>query len=190
VKSIADAAALTVRALAALDAQAAGMAVLRPATAADLARIARAAFEPRARWIWPGEEPPAWGEMSPKTEALGAKAYHHERYSSVSWAMHGSTGRRLGAEAVPQLLAPGTYPRRVTLVRRKEPRGVACSVFVTVSVTNADELAGARAEVESLVRNSRPRLELCRDLQADAFGVGLPAGWFSPQIERRLEVTR
>jgi hypothetical protein len=91
---------------------------------------------------------------------------------------------------VPRLLAPGTHPRRVTLVRRNEPRGPACSVFVTVSVRNPDELSGARTEVASLVRTCQPRLELCRDLQADAFGVGLPAGWFSPQIARRLEVTR
>lgn len=177
VASVADAAALTVRALSGVDAAAAGLAVLRPATAEDLARIARDAFEPGSGLEQSDEEPPAWGELSPASEAELAKTYQHERYTSMSFAMHAAPGRRLSAEAVPHLLMPGIYARRVTLVRRQPS---ACSVFVTVSVADPDDLTAARAELESLVRTTQPRLELCRDLQAEAFGVGLPAGWFPP----------
>jgi hypothetical protein len=190
IRAVADAAALTVSALAGIDAYPAGLVVLRPATAIDLACIARAAFEPRARWIWPGEEPPAWGELSPRTESAGAKAYHHERYVSVSYAMHASSPRRFDAESVPMLLTPGNYARRVTLVHRDGSRGKACSVFVTVCASRTDDIYAARAEVESLVRSAQPRLDLCRNLQAEAFGVGLPAGWFAPRpVERRFEVS-
>lgn len=189
IRSVADAAALTVGALAAIDTEAAGVAARRPATAADLARIARAAFEPRAHWVRPGGEPPAWGELSPRTEASGARSYQHERYTSVSYAMHAPSGRRFDADAVPHLLTPGNHPRRVTLVRREGPRGTVCSVFVTVSVERAADFLAARAELESLLPAAQPRLEVCRDLQAEAFGVGLPAGWFTPRtVERSFEV--
>jgi hypothetical protein len=187
---VAEAAAITVGSLAGIDASAAGVVVLRPATATDLARIARAAFEPKARFIRPGEEPPAWGELAPASETHGAKGYQHEDYTSVSYAMHASSARRFGADAVPLLLTPGAYARRVTLVRR-EGSGSSAWVFVTVSAGRADDIHAARAEIESLVRFSNPRLELCRDLQAEAFGIGLPAGWFAPaSVERTLEGAR
>jgi hypothetical protein len=138
--------------------------------------------------VRPGEEPPAWGELLPETEATDATFYRHERFSSVSYGMHAPSSRRFDADAVPLLLTPGTYGRRVTLVRRKGPRGSTCSAFVTVSVANPDQLLAARTEVESLMRSTSPRLHLCRDLQAQAFGVGLPAGWFAPaRVERGLE---
>ncbi|HVE24547.1 MAG TPA: SCO6880 family protein [Sporichthya sp.] len=180
IRCVTDAAALTVGALAAIDTEAAGVVACRPATATDLATIARAAFEPRTRWVRPGEEPPAWGELSPRTEASGPRSYQHERYTSVSYAMHAPSGRRFDADAVPHLLAPGTHPRRVTLVRREGPRGTVCSVFVTVSVERTADFRAARAELESLLCTAQPRLEVCRNLQAEAFGVGLPAGWFAP----------
>jgi len=189
IRSVSDAAAMTVGALAGIDTYAAGVVVLRPATAVDLARIARAAFEPRERWIRRDSEPPAWGELAPLTEANEAKSYHHERYNSVSYAMHAQCGRRFDADAIPLLLTAGSHPRRVTLVRRAGAHGTPCSVFVTVSVGDADDLLAARAEVESLVRATQPRLELCRDLQAEGFGVGLPAGWFMPHGERGVQRT-
>jgi hypothetical protein len=183
VTTVSDAAALTVRALLGVDAEAAGVSVLRPATAEDLARIARAAFEPRARIGWPGAEPPAWGELSPATEADLATVYQHECYCSASFATHSEPGGRIGAETVPQLLAPARFPRRVTLVRCASTS----SVFVTVSVADPDDLVGACEEVAS----AHPGLELCRHLQAEAFGVGLPAGWFPPHpVPDRDEVVR
>ncbi len=183
VSSVADAAALTVRTLDRVDVTAAGLVVLRTADAADLARIARAAFEPECPWVAPDAEPPAWGELAPRTEQDLPRVYRHERSHSVTWALHVPPRQRLGAEALPLLLRPGRFPRRVTLVRRGSVREPACSVFVTVSVREAADVGPARSEVENLMRSVQPRLQVCSGRQAAGFAVGLPIGWFPPHPE-------
>ncbi len=190
VGSVAQAAALTGQVLRGLDVCAAGLAELRPATPADLARITRAAFEPHCRPV-ADAEPIAWGELAPDTETELPGVYRHERYGSVSWALHVPPGQHPRAEAIPALLRPGRHPRRVTLVEWPGPRERVRSVFVTAAVSEPAEIALARAEVEALVRTVQPRLELCRDLQAAAFAVGLPVGWFPPYpVPARYEVFR
>ncbi len=188
-RSVSDAAALTVQAVAGVDVEAAGLLELRPARADDLARIARAAFEPRCRWPAPGAEPVAWGELTAGTEADLPRLYRYERYGSLSWALHVPARQHPRAEAIPALLHPGRHPRRVTLIEHKGPRETVRSVFVTASVSDPAEIGLAGAEVEELVRSVQPRLEVCADRQAAAFAVGLPVGWFSPHpFERRYEV--
>lgn len=185
VSSVADAAALTIRTLDRVDVGAAGLVVLRTAGPADLARITRGAFEPECPWIAPGAEPPAWGELAPRTETELPGVYRHERSHSVTWALHVPPRRRLAAEALPLLLRPGAFRRRVTLLRHGSPREVACSVFVTSSVRDPGELSAARAEVETLARPVQPRLQLCTGQQAAGFAVGLPVGWFPPHPQTR-----
>lgn len=191
VSSVAHAAALTGGALRGLDVTAAGLVKLRPATAAELARITRAAFEPLCRWSEEEAEPIAWGELAPETETELSRVYRHERYQSVSWALRVPPGQHVRAEAIPALLRPGRHPRRVTLVEWPGPRERIRSVYVTAAVADPAEGEPARAEVEALVRTVQPRLELCRDLQAAAFAVGLPVGWFPPHpVQPRFEVFR
>ena len=174
VSSVAEAAAITARVLDELDVGAAGVVLLRWATPADLARTARAAFEPHCRWLTPDAEPPAWGELTPRSEAVLAHLYRHERYASTSWALHAPAGELPDAAAVPALVRPGRYPRRVTLVRRHTPQNPGCSVYVTATVPFPGNVEAARVEVEAL----HPSLEPCRSRQVDAFSVGLPRGWF------------
>lgn len=174
VSSVAEAVAITARVLDELDVGAAGVVLLRWGTPADLARTARAAFEPHCRWLAPDAEPPAWGELTPRSEAVLSHLYRHERYASTSWALHAAPGELPDATAVPALLRPGRYPRRVTLVRRHTPRDPGCSLYVTATVPFPGNVEAARVEVEAL----HPALEACRSRQVDAFGVGLPRGWF------------
>lgn len=189
-RSVSAAAALSAQAVADVDVTAAGLVELRPAGAGDLARIARAAYEPQCRWpAPPGAEPVAWGELTPGTEADLPRIYRYERYGSLSWAMHVPPRQHPRAEAIPALLRPGRHPRRVTLIEHKGPHEAVRSLFVTASVSDPAEIGLAGAEVEALVRNVQPRLEVCADRQAAAFAVGLPVGWFSPHpFERRYEV--
>ena len=161
-----DAAALTVQAVAGVDVEAAGLLELRPARADDLARIARAAFEPRCRWPAPGAEPVAWGELTPGTEADLPRLYRYERYGSLSWALHVPARQHPRAEAIPALLHPGRHPRRVTLIEHKGPHETVRSVFVTASVSDPAEIGLAGAEVEA-ARALRP---------AAPGGVRRPAG--------------
>jgi hypothetical protein len=180
VGTVARAAAITTWALHDIDVASAGLAVLRRATPADVARMVKAALDPRYPTDASGPEPPAWGEHAALTEDDLPGMYRHARCCSVSWALHVPPGQRPGAEAVPQLLRRGRFPRRVTLIRREHPRETACSVFVTVSVPDPGAVGAACAEVEGLVRTVQPRMQICRDLQASAFRVGLPVGWFPP----------
>ncbi|HUR74240.1 MAG TPA: hypothetical protein VMZ00_08185 [Sporichthya sp.] len=189
VRSVSDAAVLTVQALDDADVGAAGLVALGPAGPADLARIARAAFDPHCRWPVPGAEPVAWGELTSGTEAELPRVYRYEHYGSVSWAMHVPARQHPRAEAIPALLRPGRHPRRVTLIEHKGPHETVRSVFVTASVSDPAEMGLAGAEVEALVPTVQPRLEVCADRQAAAFALGLPVGWFSPHpFERRYEV--
>lgn len=191
INSVADAAALTVRALAGVDVEATGLVGLRPADPADLARITRAGFEPRCGWSAPQAEPVAWGELTPDTEADLPRVYRHERYGSLTWALHVPPRRHPRAEAIPALLQPGRHPRRVTLIEHQDPHETIRSVYVTSSVSDPSELDLARSEVEALVRTVQPRLQICRDRQAQAFAVGLPVGWFPPHpVESRYEAFR
>lgn len=172
VSSVGEAAAITTRVVDEIDVGAAGVALARWATAADVARTARAAFEPHCRWLAPDAEPPAWGELAPGTEAERAHIYRHERYASSSWALHLPPGER--PEATPALLRPGRFARRVTLLRRDTPRDPGCSLYVTATVPFPGNIAHAQTEVEAL----HPELVSARPRQAGAFAVGLPVGWF------------
>ncbi len=116
-----------------------GVAVLGRLRATDIAGVIRTAFDPAAR----GEilRIAAHGRAGTSTEALGwADAgpvgaeefpdhYRHDSGASVTWAWHEAPRQNVTADVLARLLAPGPYPKRVTLQYRPFPAAAATRVL-------------------------------------------------------------
>lgn len=241
IASVTEGAAQTLRVLDSLNPAAAGAEVLRRATAADMARIVRSAYDPDSRntaatdWRPEGENLP-WGDTGPVGCEEEPDHYRHENAYSVSWALLEAPRQQVAHNVLLRLLSPGQFARRVTLLyrvldrdeagsllekeqtaadarsayrtrthrdenaRERKDRNTAhgnaeeeaagaglvqFSLFVTATVTEAEDLSAARAEVENAASSSRLKLRVCRFSQAAAFTVGLSAGIYPPYTKSR-----
>jgi hypothetical protein len=108
-----------------------GLAVLGRATAADLIGIVRTAFDPAmrgdvdrmlhlrggldlARWL-------DWDSAGPVMAEERVDRYIHDSGVSVTWAWHEAPRQQVHADVLSRLVAPGPYPKRVTLLYRPLP---------------------------------------------------------------------
>lgn len=115
-----------------------GVTVLGWATAADLTAIVRTAFDPAARgdvsrlltshadldlsrWL-------DWESAGPVTAEEHIDHYLHDSGTSISWAWHEAPRQNVHADVLSRLLAPGPYPKRVSLIYRPLPAGEAARV--------------------------------------------------------------
>jgi hypothetical protein len=196
-----------------------GLTVLGRATAADLVATVRAAYDPLARGdvarLIGGGNPTTreryldWDTAGPVAAEERYDHYQHDSGWSVSWAWHEAPRAQVHADVLSRLLAPGPYPKRVSLIYRPFSAGEAAriverevnaaafrdalraaqrrdenardradkeralhaareeaagagvglmSMFVTVTVTNQDELGRAIADVESRAEVAKIRL--------------------------------
>jgi hypothetical protein len=224
-----------------------GVAVLGRASAQYLAGTLRAAFDPAVR----GEvaralndagsarsatDLPDWPHAGPVSADEYRDRYVHDSGVSVSWAMHEAPRQQVHADVLARLLAPGRYPKRVTLLYRPLSAGAAArvvenevnaaafrsaysraqrrdesardaadreramqaareeaqgagvallSLFVTVTVTDPDELSKAIADVESRADTAKIRLRRLWSSQAAGFAATLPAGVCPPTLARQ-----
>jgi hypothetical protein len=219
-----------------------GLTVLGRATATDLVAAVRGAYDPAARGDLARLLGSAGGDAGRwlDWEAAGpvAAEEHHDRYQhdggwSVSWAWHEAPRANVHADVLARLLAPGPYPKRVTLLYRPFSAGDAAriverevnaaafrdtlraaqrrdenardradreralraareeatgagvglmSMFVTVTVTDPDELDRAVADVESRAEVAKIRLRRMYASQAAGFATTLPCGICPPQM--------
>jgi hypothetical protein len=141
-----------------------GLTVLRRATTNDLAAIVRTAFDPAtrgdlarlstqagidlSRWL-------DWDTAGPVMAEEHLDRYVHDSGTSVSWAWHEAPRQQVHADVLARLLAPGPYPKRVTLLYRPFPAGEAARIVE--SEVNA-------AAFRQAYQRSQKRDESARDL--------------------------
>jgi hypothetical protein len=138
-RNLTEAAAETSRALAGLESAlgTCGVSVLGRLGAAEIAGVVRTAFDPAAR----GEilriaararagdaddpEPLGWPDAGPVGAEEFPGHYRHDSGVSVTWAWHEAPRQNVTADILARLVAPGPYPKRVSLQYRPLPAAAA-----------------------------------------------------------------
>ena len=175
-----DGAAATVRVLDLINPSVAGAEVLRRATAADLARIVRSAYDPDTRLApaeaWsPDGAPLPWGSAAGPVGAEEEQdCYWHENAVSVSWALLEAPRQKVAHHVLLRLLSPGSYARRVTLLYRVLGRDEA-GTLIEKEQTAADARAAYRQRTrrDENARERKDRSLAHGAAEEEAAGAGL-----------------
>src|SRR5262249_32947022 len=151
-----------------------GLTVLGRATAADLVATVRAAYDPAARGdvarlVDAGNTTTAgglldWDTAGPVAADEEYDRYRHDSGWSVSWAWHEAPRANVHADVLSRLLAPGPYPKRVSLVYRPFSAGEAARV--TEREVNAASFRDALRAAQKRDENARDRADKERALRA------------------------
>lgn len=162
-----------------------GVTVLGRASAADLAGTVRTAFDPAAR----GEVNrliAATADVDRATQLLGwdnagpvAAVEHRDRYEhdsgvSVTWAWHEAPRQQVHSSVLARLLAPGPFPKRVTLLYRPLSAGAAARVLE--NEVNAAAFRDAYRRKQGRDETARDQADRQRAQQAateEAMGAGV-----------------
>lgn len=179
ITDVADGAAATVRILDLVNPAAAGAEVVRRATAADLVRILRSAYDPDTRLApagyWnPAGAPLPWGAAGPVGCEEEPDCYRHENATSVSWALLEAPRQKVAHHVLLRMLSPGRYARRVTLLYRVLGRDEAGSLLEKEQ-TAADARAAyrQRARRDENARERKDRTMAHGAAEEEAAGAGL-----------------
>jgi len=110
-----------------------GLTVVGRAGAAWLARTVRAAYDPSAAPPLDGGsagtgESMEWADAGPVAADEGWDSYRHDGAMSVSWALREGPRQQVTSDVLAKLVAPGNWPRRVTLVYRAYPAATAAGI--------------------------------------------------------------
>jgi hypothetical protein len=163
-----------------------GLTVLGRATVADLVATVRAAFDPAARgdvarlagaggrsgdavnrWL-------DWDTAGPVAADERYDRYRHDSGWSVSWAWHEAPRANVHADVLSRLLAPGPYPKRVSLIYRPFSAGEAARIVERE--VNAAAFRDALRAAQKRDANARDRADKERALRAaheEAAGAGV-----------------
>ena len=171
----AQAAAVTLGALGALDMGGSGADVLRTATDTDIKRIVRGAFNP-ADMDAPADQIDelVWHEVGPVAAEDDWLVYRHDGAFSVSYVLREAPRRPVPYDVLLKLLAPGQFTRRITLGYRVLPTDEAAAV-VEREVNASD----ARAEYRKRTQRTTTRRERVdaenaeRTATEEAIGAGM-----------------
>ncbi|GHJ30020.1 hypothetical protein TPA0910_44530 [Streptomyces hygroscopicus subsp. sporocinereus] len=154
-----------------LDLSGTGTDVFRRATATDVRRLVRSAYDPdsfNAR-----EEHFAqlqWGECGPVAADDGFEEYAHDGGVSVSWVLREMPRRPIPYSVLLPLLSPGRYQRRVTLAYRVlSPREG--EAVLEREISNAAQRAEATAQVKGRAKWSQ-KADFARAEKAAAQAAG------------------
>src|SRR5207244_298199 len=112
--------------------------------------------------------------------------YQHDSGWSVSWAWHEAPRANVHADVLSRLLAPGPYPKRVSLVYRPFSAGDAARV--TEREVNAAAFRDALRAAQKRDENARDRADKERAMRAareEAAGAGVgPRRRVPPRVDR------
>ena len=179
ITSVEDGAAATVRILDLVNPSVAGAEIVRRATAADLARIVRSAYDPDTRlapadaWTPDGQALP-WGTSGPVGAEEESDCYWHENAVSISWALLEAPRQKVAHHVLLRLLSPGSFGRRVTLLYRVLGRDEAGSL-IEKEQTAADARAAYRDRTrrDENARERKDRSMAHGAAEEEASGAGL-----------------
>ena len=141
-----------------------GVTVAGRASAAEIAGVVRTAFDPAARGevnrilAQPCGARPAqtlgWADAGPVGADEEPGHYQHDSGISVTWAWHEAPRQNVTADVLARLVAPGRYPKRVSLQYRPFPAAEA--IRVLESEVNA-------AQFRAIYKRRTGRDETARD---------------------------
>jgi len=141
-----------------------GVTVAGRASAAEIAGVVRTAFDPAARGevnrilAQPRGARPAqtlgWADAGPVGADEEPGHYQHDSGISVTWAWHEAPRQNVTADVLARLVAPGRYPKRVSLQYRPFPAAEA--IRVLESEVNA-------AQFRAIYKRRTGRDETARD---------------------------
>ena len=139
-----------------------GVTVLGRASPAEIAGAVRTAYDPAARGevnrllarAQAGQPALSWDEAGPVGAEEEPGCYRHDSGISVSWAWSEAPRQNVTADVLARLVAPGRYPKRVSLQYR--PFGAAEAIRVLESEVNA-------AQFREVYRRRTGRDETARD---------------------------
>jgi hypothetical protein len=161
-----------------------GLTVLGRASAAELVGSVRAAFDPLARGdiarlVATGSATDLtryldWDTAGPVAAEEHYDHYQHDSGWSVSWAWHEAPRAQVHADVLARLLAPGPYPKRVSLIYRPFSAGEAARIVERE--VNAAAFRDALRAAQKRDENARDRADKERALRAareEAAGAGV-----------------
>ncbi|MFF0097690.1 SCO6880 family protein [Micromonospora sp. NPDC005257] len=162
-----------------------GLTVLDRASADIISGVVRTAFDPAARGdvarlaATPGLDLGRWVDWDTAGPVMAEEhldRYVHDSGTSVSWAWHEAPRQHVHADVLARLLAPGPYPKRVSLLYRPFPAGEAARIVE--SEVNAAAFRAAYHRAQKRDESARDHADRERALQtareeATGSGVGL-----------------
>jgi hypothetical protein len=180
-----------------------GLTVLGRATARELTAAVRTAYDPWTRGdvarLVGGEDQATvdryldWDTAGPVAAEEHYDHYQHDSGWSVSWAWHEAPRAQVHADVLSRLLAPGPYPKRVSLVYRPFSAGQAANIVERE--VNAAAFRDALRAAQKRDENARDRTDKERALraaqeEAAGAGVGLMSLFVTVTVTDKAELGR
>ncbi len=163
-----------------------GLAVLGRARAADIAGIVRVAFDPAirgevSRLLAAGigsalEGQLNWASAGPAGAEERWDRYQHDSGTSVTWAWREAPRQNVRCDVLARLVAPGAYPKRVTVQYRPLPAAAAASILdseVRAAEFRREYSRRTRRDVTARDAHDHARARQAADEEARGAGVGL-----------------
>ena len=163
-----------------------GVTVLGRARAADIAGIVRTAFDPAVRGhinrllatgISPAlEQQLNWASAGPAGAQEQWDCYQHDSGTSVSYAWREAPRQNVHSDVLARLVAPGPYPKRVSLQYRPFPASTAASTLdseVRAAEFRHEYSRRTRRDVTARDSHDHARARQAADEEARGAGVSL-----------------
>jgi hypothetical protein len=187
-RTIASAITETGQALAGLESAlgSCGVTVLGRARAVDIAGIVRIAFDPAVRGevarlletdVSPGlENQLNWASAGPVAAEEQWDCYQHDSGTSVTWTWREAPRQNVRSDVLARLVAPGGYPKRVTVQYRPFPAAAAADVLdseVRAADFRREYSRRTRRDTTARDAHDHARARQAADEEARGAGVGL-----------------
>jgi len=163
-----------------------GVTVLGRLSDAEIAGVVRAAFDPAARGeilriaararTGTGPAPLEWADAGPVGAEEFPDHYRHDSGISVTWAWHEAPRQNVTADVLARLVAPGRYPKRVSLQYRPFPASAAASTLdseVRAAEFRHEYSRRTRRDVTARDSHDHARARQAADEEARGAGVSL-----------------
>jgi len=180
-----------------------GVAVLGRAGAAEIAGIVRMAFDPAVRGevnrllavgVGPVlEEQLNWASAGPAGAEEHWDCYRHGSGTSVTWAWREAPRQNVHSDVLARLVAPGMFPKRVTLQYRPFPAAAAARLLeneVRAAEFRSEYSRRTRRDVTARDAHDHARARQAADEEARGAGVSLLATYVTVTVTDPAQLPR
>jgi hypothetical protein len=159
-----------------------GVTVLGRASPAEIAGVVRTAYDPAARGevnrllaqARTGHPAISWAEAGPVGAEEEPGCYRHDSGISLSWAWSEAPRQSVTADVLARLVAPGRYPKRVSLQYRPFGAAEATRVLETeVSAAQFRQVYRRRTGRDETARDSYDQARARQAAAEEAAGAGV-----------------
>jgi hypothetical protein len=172
-----------------------GVAVLGRATPEWLLGRLRIAYDPASRADvgreqpgWTPDELLLWAEAGPVRASESWEMWRHDSGISMSWAMAEAPRQAVVDRVLTPLLAPGPFPRRVTLIYQPYAAGVAADeVEREITGSNVRRAWAAKTKRDETQRDRDDFARALQSAREEAEGAGV--GKFSLYVTTTIDST-